>query len=99
MPLGMELGLGPGDFVLDEDPAPLPQKGVEPPSFLAHVYCSHTAGWIKTPLGREVGLNPDDIVLHGDPAPSSPKGGLSPPIFSPCLLWPNGLMDKDGPGP
>ena len=23
MPLGMELGLGLGDFVLDEDPAPL----------------------------------------------------------------------------
>ena len=23
MPLGMELGLGPGDFVLDGDPAPL----------------------------------------------------------------------------
>ena len=22
MPLGMEVGLGPGDFVLDEDPAP-----------------------------------------------------------------------------
>jgi len=24
MPLGMEEGLGPGDFVLDGDPAPLP---------------------------------------------------------------------------
>jgi len=23
MPLGMEVGLGPGDFVLDGDPAPL----------------------------------------------------------------------------
>jgi len=27
MPLGMELGLGPGDFVLDGDSAPPPQKG------------------------------------------------------------------------
>jgi len=27
MPLGMEVGLSPGDFVLDEDPAPPPQKG------------------------------------------------------------------------
>ena len=27
MPLGMEVGLGPGDFVLDGDPAPPPQKG------------------------------------------------------------------------
>jgi len=25
MPLGMELGLGPGDFVLDQDLAPPPQ--------------------------------------------------------------------------
>jgi len=41
MPLGMELGLGPGDFVLDEDPAPAPQKGAEPlppkKFFSAHV--------------------------------------------------------------
>jgi len=27
MVLGMEVGLGPGDIVLDRDPAPLPQKG------------------------------------------------------------------------
>jgi len=32
MPLGMELGLSPGDFVLDRDPAPLP-KGAEPLNF------------------------------------------------------------------
>jgi len=31
--LGMEIGLGPGDFVLDGDPAPPPQKGTEPPNF------------------------------------------------------------------
>jgi len=31
MPLGTELGLGPGDIVLDEDPASPPQKGVELP--------------------------------------------------------------------
>ena len=32
MSLGMELGLGPDDFVLDGDSAPLPQKGgVAPP--------------------------------------------------------------------
>jgi len=43
MPLGMELGLGPGDFVLDGDPAPLPKKGTKPPKFSAHVYCVKTA--------------------------------------------------------
>jgi len=30
MPLGMEVGIGPGDFVLDGTPLP-PQKGAEPP--------------------------------------------------------------------
>jgi len=39
MPLGMEVGLGPGDFVLEEDPAPTPQKGDRPPQFSAHVHC------------------------------------------------------------
>ena len=34
IPLGMEVGLGPGDFVLDGDTAPLPKKGAEPsPNF------------------------------------------------------------------
>ena len=28
MPLDMEVGLGPGDFVLDVDPAPLPKRGL-----------------------------------------------------------------------
>ena len=30
MSLGMELGLGPGDFVLDGDPAPSPKRGRAP---------------------------------------------------------------------
>ena len=33
MPLGMEVGLGPDDIVLDRDPAPLPKKWAEPPNF------------------------------------------------------------------
>jgi len=31
MPLGMEVGLSPCDFVLDGDPAPYPKRGVAPP--------------------------------------------------------------------
>ena len=31
MPLGMGVGLGPGDFVLDGNPASPPQKGANPP--------------------------------------------------------------------
>jgi len=33
MPLGMEVGLSPGDFVLDGDPGPYPKRGVAPPNF------------------------------------------------------------------
>jgi len=35
MPLGMEVGLGPGHIVLDGDPAPPPRKGhgSPPPTF------------------------------------------------------------------
>jgi len=106
MPLGMEVGLGPGDFVLDKDPAHPPEKGSEPPSrkrgrshppqFSVHFYFGQTAGCIKMPLGMvhmDVGLSPGDFVLDGDPAPS-PKGGRAP-IVGPCLLRPNGSMDQD----
>ena len=68
MALGMEVGLSPGDFVLDGDPAPLPQKGWSP-QFLAHFYCGQMAALITMPLGTEIGLGLHDIVLDGDPAP------------------------------
>ena len=74
MPLGMEVGLSPGDSVFDGDPAPLPKKGADS-QFSVHVYCGQTAAWIKMPHGTEVGLGPDDIVLDGDPAPPPQQGG------------------------
>ena len=67
MRLGMVVGLGPCDFVLDGDPPPLPKKGAEP-QFSAHVYCGQTAGCIKVVLCMEVGLGTGHIVLDGDPA-------------------------------
>ena len=92
MPLGMQVGLGPSDFVLDADPPPLPKKGAEPPIFGQCLLWPN--GWmIKMALGVEVGLDPGHIVLDGDQAP--PKRGNSPPIFGPCLLWPDGWMDQD----
>ena len=55
----MEDGLGSGDFVLDEDPAPLPKKGAQAPAqFSAQAHCGQKAGWIKMALGMEVGLGP-----------------------------------------
>jgi len=84
MALGMEVGLSPGDFVLDRDPAPLPKKGAQPPpQFSANFYCAQTAGCITMPLGVEVGLSAGDLVFDGDPTRSS-KTGQTPnfrPIF------------------
>jgi len=80
MPLGMEVGLGSGDFVLDGDPA-IPRKEGTPTTtqFLAHVYCGQTAGWMKTPLGTEVDLGQGHIVLDGDRAPR--ESGTAAPSF------------------
>ena len=90
MPLGMEVGLCPGDFVLDgiQPPTPkgtqlLPEKGhTNRTQFLAHVYCCQMAGWMKTPLGTEVDLVPGHFAVDGIPAPA--KGAQQPPLFGPC---------------
>ena len=70
--LGMVVGLSPGDFVLDGDPVPFPQKGRSPPpQFSSDFYWGQTARCIRVPLGMDVGLSPGDFVLDGDPAPLS----------------------------
>jgi len=64
MALGMEIDLGPGDFVFDGDPAtPRTESTFTATQFLAHVYCGQMAGWTKTPHGTEVDLGPGHIVL------------------------------------
>jgi len=88
MSLGMEVGLGSGNFVLDGDPALPPQKGGGgSPKFSAHVYCGQTAGWMKLVLGiMEVGLGPGDFVLDGDPVPFPKKGAEPPPNSRPISI-------------
>ena len=68
MPLGMEIGLYPGDFGLDGDPVHLPNNR-RSPQFSAQVYCGQTAAWIKMPLGTQVGVALRDIVLVGTQLP------------------------------
>ena len=41
MPLGMEIGLGPGRIMLDGDP---PKGAQRPAQFSAHDCCGQTAG-------------------------------------------------------
>jgi len=85
MPLGIELGLGPGDFVLDGTPFTLPQMGTDP-QFSAHICCGQMAAWIKMSLGMELGLDAGDFVLNGDPVSPSPKGGPDPLNFRPMFI-------------
>jgi len=83
MPLGIELGLGPDDFVLDGDPVAPPQNGGGPPKFSVHVYCDQTAGWMKLILGMMVGLSLGEFVLDGDrPSPLPKRGRAHSPILS-----------------
>jgi len=85
MPLGMEVGLGPGHIVLDWDPAsPLPKKGNSPLQFSARVCCGQTAEWIKMPLGTKVGLGSGDSVLDGHSAPL--QNGGTAPTFRPMSI-------------
>jgi len=84
MPLGMELGLGPGNCVKWGPHSPS-QKRTEPPDFQPMFIVAKRLDGSRRDLARL-----GDFVLDGDPA-LSPKGGRAPsPIFGPFLLWPNG---------
>jgi len=82
MSLGMELGLGSGDFVLDGDPAPPPQKsGRSPTNFRPmFIVVKRLDGSRCTWHGDRP--QPRQFVLYGDPALLSQKGAEPPPQFS-----------------
>jgi len=97
MPLGMEAGLGPGDFFKMGTQLPLAKKVGGAPSPIFGTCPLWPNGWID-----------QDNTWHGGGpwfgpycarwGPSSPpqKGSGDPsPIFGPFLLWPNGWMHQD----
>jgi len=89
MPLGIEVRLGPSNFVFDGSQLP-EKKGTASHPILAQVYCGQTAGWMKVAFSKchlvwEVDLGPDHIVLDGDPA-SPRKGHSSPAALGPCHI-------------
>jgi len=67
--LRMEVGLSPGDFVLDGDLAPTPKGGGAPSPIFGPLLLWPNGGCIKMPLSMDVGLSPGDFVLGGDPVP------------------------------
>ena len=87
MSIGIDLGLGPGDFVLDGDAVlfPLPQKAA--PNFRPmFIVAKCLQGWMKLVLGMEVGLSSGDFVLDANPAPSRKGGGAPLPNFRPISI-------------
>jgi len=86
MPPGIELDLGPGDFVLDGDPTPLPKKGAQPPVFGLCLLWPN--GWMDedaTWYGSRP--RPRPHCVRRGPS-SSGKVAQQPPLFGPCLLLP-----------
>jgi len=65
MPLRMEVGLGSGDAVLDEDPASALKKEAQTRQFSAMSTVDKRLKCIRIPVGMEVGLGAGDIVLDG----------------------------------
>ena len=88
MSLGREVDLGPGNTVLDGDPAPPHKRGVQHPQFWS-MYCGQTAGWIRMQLGTEVDLRPGPMVLDGAELPPPRKVHSSLPLFGLCLWLSN----------
>ena len=94
MPLAMEVGLSPGDFVLDGYPAPTP-KGAEP-----HPIFGRRLSWPNDCMDQDAtwyGGRPRPTKHCVRCGPSYPQKKAHPldPIFGSCLLWPNGWMDDD----
>jgi len=84
MPLGIELGLGPGDFVLDGDPAPLSPKGAQTPIF--GPYPLRPNGCMDQDVfGMELGLDLGDCVRWGSRC-TFPKRWADPQNFRPMFI-------------
>jgi len=82
MPLGTDVGLSPGDFVLDGDPVHLPKSGRSPQNFRPMFIVSKRLDGSRCHLVRRYRRGSRDSVLDGHPAPLPTKGVEPPPQFS-----------------
>jgi len=97
MPLGMEVGLGPGNVVLDRDPVPSPQKGGGTHSQIFDPCLLWPNGWMDQDGTWHGGRpQPRQLCVRWGPSPLPKRDRRPSPIFGPFLLWPNGWMDQDG---
>ena len=95
MPLGMDVGLIPGDFVFDGDPVSLPKKGAPPlpkkgggtPQIFGPCLF-WPSGWMDQDATLHEGRSqPRRLSVRWGPSPHSPKRGPSTlPIFRPISI-------------
>ena len=91
MMFGTEVGLGPDDTVLDKDPAPPLQKGVDPlANFRPMSIVAKQLDGSRWHLAWRWALVQATLCYRWGPS-SPPKKGA---IFGPFLLWPNGCMHQ-----
>jgi len=95
MALCILVGLSPGDFVLDGDPAPTqkwgaaPVPNLRPNSIVAKRLHASRCHWYG---GRP---QPRGLCVRWGPSPPPPQKGQSPQFFCACLFRPYGCMDQD----
>jgi len=90
----MEVGIGPGDIVLDGDPAPPPQRGTalnfRPMSVMTKWLVASSCHLVRRYRPRPPPRR--HVVLDGT---HPPKGGRQqPPLFA-HILWLKGSIDQD----
>jgi len=94
-PHGMEVGLSPDDFVLVGDPAPYPKRGGAPPNFWPASIVAKRLHGSRCHLVRMQTSAYATLCSMWTQLPPEERAHAPHPIFGPCLLWPNGCMDKD----
>ena len=96
MPLGMEVGLGPGEFVFDGDPA-TPEKRAHHFHPIFGPCLLWPNGWIDQDA-TWYGGKPRPrrrCVRWGSQLPPKRAHRTQPSVFGSCLLWPNGWIDEN----
>ena len=95
MPLGMEIGLSPGVFVLDGVTAPFSKRWAEPPNFRPMFIVAKRLDGSRWQLIWRQASAEATLCKMGTQSPPQKGGGAPSSIFGPCLLWPNCWMHQD----
>jgi len=90
----MEVGLRPSVFVLDGTQPPSPKMGGAPNLRRTSIVAKRLDG-SRCHSVRRYRPRPTRHCVRWGPGSPPLKGHSPPPIFGPCLLWPNGWMDED----